>query len=82
MTLSSITIDPIHNVAYILIKDNKVQRSVEIEEGVVADYNSRGDLVGIELVHTSSKIIEKLADKFKLRNLKKYSKPLSKMIYV
>lgn len=80
MTVSNITIDPIANAIYVMINDNKVHKSERYEDGVVVDYDYKGDLVGIEFLNTSKKSIEEVARKFKLNLLRKKASPISKIL--
>ncbi|GIW55138.1 MAG: hypothetical protein KatS3mg082_1542 [Nitrospiraceae bacterium] len=41
---------------YVYFKQDKVARSVEIEEGVVVDLDAQGHLVGIEVLDASVRI--------------------------
>ena len=80
MKIAEITIDPQYNIAYIMINDHKVAKSERYEEGIVIDYDSRGELVGIELLNASKSAIMKIANKFRLNSIKKKADHLSKLL--
>ena len=81
MTISNISFDPVANAAYVMVSDNKVYRSeVYKENGVVIDYDYKGNLVGIEFLHASRNTIIDIAQKFKLRLLEAKATPISKML--
>ena len=41
---------------YVYFQEAKVSRSVDVEEGVVIDYDARGGVVGIEILDASARI--------------------------
>ena len=41
---------------YVYLKEVEVSRSEDVDEGVVADYDARGDVAGIEVLDASSRI--------------------------
>lgn len=47
---------------YIQVKDSKVLESEEVSRGVVCDFDSNDDLVGIEVLDVKEKTIEQLKD--------------------
>jgi uncharacterized protein YuzE len=47
---------------YIQIKDSKILDSEEVSEGIVCDFDSSNDLVGIEVLGIKDKTIEQLRD--------------------
>ena len=46
--------DPAADAVYIRLRDDEVAESVEIDEGVIADLNHRGEVVGVEILNFSS----------------------------
>lgn len=60
--------------AYIRLRGNKIARTKEIVEDVVmADYDGRGQLVGIEiLAPVSLKIIARLVDESRRRSFRRF----------
>jgi len=81
MKVTEITIDPQYNIAYIMINDNKVTKSVRQENGVVIDYDYKGDLVGIELLNASKNAIIRIAKKFRLNDIEHKADHLSKLLH-
>lgn len=51
-----ITYDPEADALYIQLRDVPVKDSVDIEEGVVADLDGDGHIVGIELLDAEERI--------------------------
>jgi uncharacterized protein YuzE len=47
---------------YIQVKDSKVLDSEEVSRGVVCDFDSNDDLVGIEVLDVKEKTTEQLKD--------------------
>ena len=47
---------------YIQIKDSNILDSEEVSEGIVCDFDSSNDLVGIEVLGIKDKTIEQLRD--------------------
>lgn len=80
MTISNITFDPIANAMYVMIRDNKVHKSVRYEDGVVVDYDYKGGLVGIEFLNATKRSIEVAAKKFHLNLLMKKASPISRLL--
>ena len=50
MTELYISYDPVADALYIRVRSDEVADSVEAAEGVVVDYNSRGEVVGVEVL--------------------------------
>lgn len=48
--MTDITYDPDADAAYVALSDAAVQESAEVSPGIVLDYDSRGRVVGIELL--------------------------------
>ena len=46
--------DPAADAVYIGLREDEVAESVEIDEGVIADLNDRGEVVGVEILSFSS----------------------------
>ena len=45
-----ISYDPVADALYIRVRGGEVADSVEVAEGVVVDYNFRGEVVGVEVL--------------------------------
>ena len=50
MTELYVSYDPVADALYIRVRGGEVADSVEAAEGVVVDYNSRGEVVGVEVL--------------------------------
>ena len=50
--------DPGADALYVKLKESKVADSEEVGEGVVVDYDDKGEVVGIELLEFSKKRID------------------------
>ena len=47
--------DPAADAAYLEISSAEVETSKELEPGIVADYDSNGQIVGIEVLYLSKR---------------------------
>ncbi len=47
--------DPLADAAYLEISDSEVETTREIEPGIIADYDSQGHIVGIEVLSISKR---------------------------
>ena len=50
MTELYVSYDPVADALYIRVRGGEVADSVEAAEGVVVDYNFRGEVVGVEVL--------------------------------
>ncbi len=50
--------DQVGDVLYIKLKDDKIVDSDEIAPGVIVDYNEKGDIIGIEVLHFSKRRLD------------------------
>ena len=50
--------DPGADALYVKLKEGKVADSEEVDEGVVVDYDDKGEVVGMELLEFSKKRID------------------------
>jgi uncharacterized protein YuzE len=50
--------DPEADTLYVKLKDSEVAESEEVNEGVIIDYDNRGEVVGIEFLEFSRKKID------------------------
>lgn len=50
MTELYVSYDPVADALYIRVRGGEVADSVELAEGVVVDYNFRGEVVGVEVL--------------------------------
>jgi len=53
-----ISYDKVADALYIKFKDDKVADSDEIAPGVIVDFNSKGEIVGIEVLEFSRREID------------------------
>ena len=53
-----ISYDPVADALYIRVRGDEVVDSVEAAEGVVVDYNARGEVVGVEILNFSERRID------------------------
>jgi len=47
--------DPLADAAYLEISDSEVETTREIEPGIIADYDAKGHIVGIEVLSVSKR---------------------------
>lgn len=47
--------DPIADAAYLEISDKEVESTRQIEPGIMADYDSEGHIIGIEILNISQR---------------------------
>jgi uncharacterized protein YuzE len=52
--------DPIADAAYLEIGGLDVESSKEIQPGIIADYDEKGLIVGIEILHVSKRAMRPL----------------------
>jgi len=45
--------DPVADALYIKIKDDKVAYSTEANDNIIVDFNEKGEVVGLEILHFS-----------------------------
>jgi len=50
--------DPGADALYVKLKEGKVADSEEVGEGVVVDYDDKGEVIGIELLEFSKKRVD------------------------
>ncbi|RLG96068.1 DUF2283 domain-containing protein [Candidatus Bathyarchaeota archaeon] len=50
--------DPGADALYIKLKEGKIADSEEVGEGVIVDYDDKGEVIGIELIEFSKKRID------------------------
>ena len=48
-----VTYDPVADALYVKVMDGTVSDSVEIREDVVADFNEKGEIIGVEVLNFS-----------------------------
>jgi len=51
-----ITYDPKYDALYLKFSEEKIADTVEVGEGVLIDYGEGGEMIGIEVINTSSLI--------------------------
>ncbi len=57
MTELHITYDPAADTLYIRTKDDEVDDSIEVGEGIIVDYNAKGEIIGFEILNFSKRKI-------------------------
>ena len=50
--------DPVNDVLYIKIKDDEIIDSDEVYPGLIVNYNKKGEVVGIEILHFSKRKLD------------------------
>ena len=80
MSIKQITIDPDEGVAYFKIRDGKVAKTKEFSEEVFLDFDSRNNLLGIELLNPSTGTLHKVGKKYHLAILDKAARPLRQIL--
>ena len=53
-----VSYDPVADALYIRTRDDKVADSLEVDDGVVVDFNERGEVVGVEILSFSKSSID------------------------
>lgn len=48
-------VDEKTDALYLRLDDSKIKESEEVSPGVVLDYNAKGQVVGIEILHLSAR---------------------------
>ena len=67
-----ISYDPVAQSAYIkLDHKSKVARTVRVSDDMLADLNTRGRLIGVELLHPASANLRLIASRFHCPELSK-----------
>ena len=67
--------DPAIRAVYVKLRDDPVDKTIEIDEGVHADVNAKGELVGIEFLKpTRVRVLDQLARKFRRPEIRSISK--------
>lgn len=52
--------DPLADAAYLEISGSDVETSKEIQPGIIADYDDKGQIVGIEILYVSKRAMPPL----------------------
>lgn len=63
-----ITYDPDADAMYITLKEEKVHKTREIDENIIFDYDSKGIVIGIELLFVKERF-PKLLQEIQVENL-------------
>ena len=50
--------DPEANALYVKFSDDKIERTEELRPGIILDFDSRGHIVGIEMLDAKQKLSE------------------------
>lgn len=61
--------DKKEDALYIRFNENPYQKSEEIQEGIIFDYDKNGKIIGIEILDVSRKFPPQLKTEFKKRKL-------------
>lgn len=48
--------DPEANALYVKFSDDKIERTEELRPGIILDFDSRGHIVGIEMLDAKQKL--------------------------
>jgi uncharacterized protein YuzE len=56
--------DKIEDALYIRFDESPYKESEEIREGVVFDYNRKGEIIGIEMLNASKKLSKRFRESF------------------
>lgn len=51
-----ISFDPKHVVLYLKFSEDKIVDTIEVDGGILIDYGDNGQMIGIEIINTSSLI--------------------------
>lgn len=51
-----ISLDPKHDLLYLKFSEERIVDTIEVDGGVLIDYGDKGQIVGIEIIDTSSLI--------------------------
>ncbi len=54
--------DPLADAAYFAITDAEIERTVQLEPGIVIDYDLNGHVVGIEVLSVSKRAIPSIKE--------------------
>ena len=54
--------DPVADAAYFEISTAHIERTCEIEPGIIADYDAEGHIVGIEVLSVSKRGTQPIVD--------------------
>ena len=54
--MSSLTVDPEADAAYLGLRDEPVVRTEEVGEGILVDYAADGRPVGVEVLHVRRRV--------------------------
>ncbi len=66
-----ISFDPLAKAVYIALSQGKVKRTIEFAPESFIDLDSKGNLMGIELLHPGTLILKKIAKKYHRPELKR-----------
>ena len=80
MPIKNITIDPNAGAVYLKINEGKVSKTKEFSEEVFLDFNSRGKLLGIELLNPCAGTIHQISEKYHLSIIDTISNPIRKIL--
>ena len=50
--------DPEANALYVKFSDDKIEKTEELSPGIILDFDSRGHIVGIEMLNAKQKLSE------------------------
>ncbi|OGX34469.1 MAG: hypothetical protein A2787_01865 [Omnitrophica WOR_2 bacterium RIFCSPHIGHO2_01_FULL_48_9] len=80
MPVKQITIDPKAGAVYLKLNEGKVSRTKEFSEEVFLDFDSKGKLMGIELLNPCQGTIHEIAEKYHLSIVDNIANPIRKIL--
>jgi len=77
-----ISFDPLAKAVYIALGKGKAKRTIEFAPEAFIDLDSKGNLMGIELLHPGSLLLRKIATKYHRPELRRIrTRPLQKVYH-
>jgi len=53
-----VSYDPVADTLYVRARDDKIADSLEINEGIIVDFNKHGEVVGVEILNFSKSNVD------------------------
>lgn len=53
-----VSYDPVADALYVRARDDKIADSLEINEGMIVDFNEHGEVVGVEILNFSKSNVD------------------------
>ena len=77
-----ISFDPLAKAIYITLEKGKAKRTIEFAPESFIDLDSKGNLMGIELLHPGTLILKKIAKEYRKPELRRiHTQPLQRVYY-